>query len=138
MRESETSSIAKLKANSPPAIRFAIIKGTMIVRTARIRPAPKFIAASSSSPLVCSRPATVARTMYGSRRTPYAITRSSMGFGFAPSTLMTPSSGSPSPKGHRNVIATYPNAMTKPGTASGNIDKVSSKLLPRIFVLTTM
>ncbi len=113
--------------------------GTITFRTAVIREAPRFTAASSSSPEVCSRPETVERTIYGKRRIAYAMINNGNGLGFSPNTSrlsQVPSKGPPAPNGQRRVIATYPNAMTSPGTARGNMHNASSNERPLIVVRT--
>src|SRR5262245_14626893 len=136
--ESDTSSIEKLNTSKPPAIRFAMISGTITRRTAVTRLAPRFTAASSSSPLVCSSPATLDRTMYGSRRTEYATIRNGTGFGFSEKMLASPDNGPPFPNGQLRLMATYPKAITSPGTASGSMQSASSSARPRTVVRTMM
>ena len=48
IRESDTSSMEKLKANSPPTTRLAVISGSVMRRRVRSGPAPRFRAAFSS------------------------------------------------------------------------------------------
>jgi len=73
--------------------------------------------------------------MYGIRRMAKATAMMTIGAGLFPRMLMK-WSGLPSPKGHLSVIATYPNATTTPGTASGNMHIASSMCRPRILVRT--
>ncbi len=62
MIESLTSSIAKAKASSAPAIRLAAIRGSVTLIIARSGGLPRFSAASSSVTLVCWKPAAADRT----------------------------------------------------------------------------
>ena len=124
MRLSLTSSIANEKTRMPPAMRLALIRGSVMRRSARRGGEPRFTAASSSETLTCWNPAYAARTIYGSRRIAYAITSSGMGFSL----------------GSRNVPAkqaTYPNASTTPGMASGSITTASNRSAPLNRFLTS-
>ena len=70
MRESETSSMAKAKANKPPARTFAEMSGRVILRNALNGLAPRFCAASSNDTLVCSNPAAADRHI---RQPPHGV-----------------------------------------------------------------